>query len=199
MINIDYNHQTSFPTVIENPPLYSVTVGVGSYITESLKEVYKSEIPISGKEIIAIEYEESINLSAIVTDAELINADFYTAYAELTILGNGIAKIIVTGNPITRIERIYEKQYGITGEILPFENTLCTNVLTAGIIASMVGDFYVTRSVYNANYNGNILIEPMDIIFTENDFEKEMKTRVISNTIEHNGAWKGGLKWSRLS
>lgn len=197
IINIDYSHQTSFPDVLENPPLYSTMTGIGTYMQDVSKELVKLETPISGTQLIKLEYQEAVNLTSTVTGAARIRADYYTAYAEITISGSGIATIVITGNPITRVERQYERVYGRTGEILAWDNVLCTNDYSAGAITKLVGDFYTTRSIFSSNYNGHILLDPMDRILTQTDFEASMPSMLIGNTIEYNGAWRGALKWSR--
>lgn len=196
-LTIDYSMQTSSNAeVTQNPPLYSVIVGVGSYTLKAISELHSSTISIYGTEIVPIEYSESTNISATVSGGTLVNAKYYAAYAELTITANGSVAITVNGQNIERSEWNYEKQYGSSGEDLPWSNVLCTNVNTAETIAKFVGDFYVGRSIYSADYIGHPLIDSLDRIWTENDFDEKKSSLVIAHTLVYNGSWKGSLKWS---
>lgn len=197
-MKIDYGVQTSWALPTDNPPLYSVTVGVGSYVLESTTEIHRSNQTFVGIRTIEVNYAESHNITTIVTGGSIITeqTNYYATYATITISGNGSVGIIIRGNPLKRTNWTHEKIYGLNGEILPTENILCTNQDTAEIIAKTIGEFYSKRSIYSANYNGNPLIDPLDRIWVENDFEYSVSGLIIGHELEYNGAWKGKLKWS---
>lgn len=198
-LTIDYGHQTTHAIPFDNPPLYSVTTNVYSYSEDIETDVSKISIADAGVYILDIEYQAATNLRAEITNGTIVNAVFYTEFATIKLNAGAGSELVIRGNPLRKSSVIFEKKYGVSGEILPFDNPLCTNRDTANIITTLVGDFYEKRSVFTSDYNGNILIDPLDRIWTENDFESLAAGLVIGNTIEYNvgGSWKGKLKWAR--
>ena len=199
---VDEMQELGDPTITIKDRLRSVSIGLYNYSArETSEQVGKSAYTLSGTNVVTIKYssEYATNVSAEVSGATLIAAEYYASYAILTVTAlstNANVEITLTGyiiySTVSYLET-YRDATVVDGMDVVIENPFITNVSHATQVAAYVENYYLLRNEYSISYIGYPQAEPGDKIDLTTIYGTE-EVEIKNNTIEFNGGWSGTME-----
>lgn len=189
------------PKVIFESPLRSLSVNVYTYTSDTVSiELYSSIIRLSGVQTIRVKYggdKIATDVGATVIGGNLITAEYFVGYAELTIDADTEAdiSISITGYELkssaTRL--VYYLDNVITsGQDILVDNPLVTNTELAELIADHMLEYYLWRKRIEAPYLGAPDIKAGDALFVYSNYLNG-NVLLLEHTLRYNGGYEGSF------
>lgn len=110
----------------------------------------------------------------------------------------GHYRLNITGYRYKVVERYVTKQLHERGKTIKWENPLISDIEMAQDLAEWLGDYYKTGIEYEYDTRGNPEIDVNDIVYQENEFNKDMKVNIYRHTIGFNQAFSGKVTARRI-
>lgn len=199
---IDANQELGDPEITVSDRLRSVSVGVHNYsVASSTTEIGKAKYSLVETQTITIKYSEeyATEVSATVTNGNLVSASYYASYAVLTVSptsANSEVVITISGKPIEHTVsylEVYRNALIANGMDVVIDNSLITDIAHAQQVATYVKDYYLRRNTYKISYIGYPQAEPVDKISLTTIYGSD-DVEVLGNTISFNGGWSGVME-----
>ena len=174
-------------------PLYKVQANRYTYSTEQTKELYKTNISLSGTTTYHCEFQAATNVS-ISTTATIVSSNIYARAADITLSGNGTYQIIISGKPYTSVVDVAEiiASSDTKGGVDLENNVLVTNEATRTKLLARTRDYLSLRLTHEIQYRGNPEIETLDGIYLQSQYAMS-DAIVLSTTLNYNGAISGTI------
>lgn len=177
---LDFSTAMESPTVSKSEELRSVDVTVHSYrVSEQVTDIYQSsDMVIGGEKEIQITYDPSTDISAEVSEGEIVAAEYYAETAFLRIRAEDTVTIKVTGKALVDKQSIISTAVNRNGEPCPLNNPLVTNVVWARDLGEWVANYLKSRNSYETNFRQDFRLDVNDIIYIQSDFEENIPARI---------------------
>ena len=185
--------KTSMPTAKKYPILHNVVSKLFAYTVSSESEEL-NHIDVSGvtDNTYELDYEDATNISAIVSDSNLVVVGtpvFYARKAIVTITGTGT--LTITGNRITQNYVTVSKAYGTMGDDCPIENSLITSSSHLDAYMDWIAGITERRTQYTITDLGFPEIDVTDNVGLDSAFTEDLTGTVTKSTISYNGGFSG--------
>lgn len=177
---LDFATALQSPQVNKSEELKQVDVTVHSYhIAAQATEIYKStDVEINGEKEIQVNYDLATEMSASVTNGEILSAVYYAGTAFLLIRAESTVDIVVTGKTLVDKQSIITTSVNKLGEPCPLDNPLVTDVVWAKELGEWVANYLKCRSSYETNFRQDFRLDINDIIYIQTDFEENIPARI---------------------
>lgn len=194
-----YDFITNTPKITVQTELYNSIVYLYHYYVDSnISEIFKNDkLELSDTIVLEIEYDLAINVSATVTNATILSAEYYGRYALLEIEPTDITQPVslsLNGNKILNSQTLDIKNYNVMGENVEYKNELITPMLEnckTVKTKEFTGSWYNQRNIYTFENRGDITKDTRELIPIETDFTNNLVGYLVENNIKYDGAWSG--------
>lgn len=153
-------------------PLKQVNVLAYQYFQgDTGVELYRGAQTVTGETSITVTYSETArNVTAAVTGGTLTNAVYYANACLLTIEGNGIVEILVTGDTLKSSKTTVAVPSGISGEVITVDNPLITSPERARAVGAWMEAYLKNRMSLSSEWRADPRLDALDRITNENEF-----------------------------
>lgn len=196
---LDYTLMKQEPEVKKIPQLSEMQMDVHNYVVSpDASELYhEEELEVDGERTIEVTYQLSTNHNVVVTGGELVAAEMYAEYSKITVSGNGLVDVLLTGKTIEDSKSIVSVHFHDTGSPCPVDNPLITNRVHAADAGAWMGNYLQLRNSYSVDYREDFRIDVNDIIYQQSMFEGRFPVRVTKHVLNMPGQW-GEIETRRL-
>lgn len=173
-------------------PLKDVEIKIYNYfISETGKELFNGDIPLSGQRKITLAYSESAaNVTATVTGGVIENAQYFAHYCSLTLSGEGVAKVIVTGDILKTSDTTLVVTNEEKGESQSVQNPLITSSDHGLQVGEWVRNSLKNRKNLSSDWRADPSVDALDIVKNLNQYGSNF-ARLSNITLTYNGAFSG--------
>jgi hypothetical protein len=180
------------PEVALTKPLKQVDVSYYSFVVDAeIKEIYKSQLSVSGTETIQITYSNpAVETVATVEGGTLVSATYYTNACELEITASGVVEVTIVGKELKTSEAVVTVLAGEQGEKQSVKNKLITSQSRAIIVGDWVKKYLTNRRIVSLDWRADPRLDALDRILVQNKFGIS-PLLVTEFDIFYNGAFKG--------
>ena len=194
---IDFTSFSDIPTSRKRPPLFAIDIKIRDFnIKETVEELHKTTVTMYGNNRrMLFEYNNAVDVSAVVTNGTLVSAEYYAGACYLTINGNGQVNVVISGKKLEEKTRVVTYLKNIDGEIAEIDNPLVTSDDVANNLNVVMTDYLTKRSIYDSSYRGNVELDVGDIIYTDSNFSKDLESRILKHEISFDGTMKGKITY----
>ena len=196
---IGKNQQLGDPLIESTEELKSIKISVNSYeLGTEVEQIFKGEYTLSAESTITIEYEPSTDVSAVVSNATVNAAKYYSNSAVLTItpiVPDQIVTVTLNGKQLIRHVTMLETYNNTTitkGLDVELINPFITDVTLAKSLSEKVKDYYERRHTGTIKYIGYPEIVAGDQLRVISKYNDSI-VQVLENSIDYNGGWTGTL------
>lgn len=200
---IQQGHCYNQPALKLTKPLKQVDVNSYSYVTESTQsEIFSGEYEIFGTKTLQIMYTSpATNQSTLVVSGTLLNAQYFTYGCLLTISGNGLTTIIITGTRINQSNTVISLDMLIdNGYTETISNPLITSIERAAVVGEWASIPLKSRLRYAADYRGFQEVDALDAMWLKTRFDSPdypngaYPVIIDRHKLTYNGAWRGSFE-----
>lgn len=173
-------------------PLKDVEVKIYNYfLAETGKELFNGEIPVSGERKISIAYSEvAANVTAAVTDGVIESAQYFAHSCTLTLSGEGVAKVVVTGDILKTSDTTLVIANEEKGENQSVQNPLITSSEHGLRVGEWVRQYLKNRKNLSSDWRADPSVDALDIVKNLNQYGSNF-ARLSNITLTYNGAFSG--------
>ena len=189
------NDMTSSPKAIKQELVKDIIVPCYSYqFTEQEESLLSEEITVSeGEEITFLLDEPCYGFRATINETEggatiKGSGNYYVTIAFST---SGFVKLEIFGHRYKIVERYAIQTLNNRGKTIKWENPLISNMQMARDLAEWLGEYYVSGVEYEYNTRGNPEIDANDVVYQENEFNKDMMVTIYRYTLDFNQSFSG--------
>lgn len=190
------------PKAIKQELVKEVIIPCFSYQQSTTEEsLLSEEITISTNETVTFFLESPcynfrVTLNESASNVSVVSYGSY--YITIKFKISGTFKLEIFGYKYQIVERYVTKSLNAKGKTIKWENPLISDINMAADLAEWLGAHYLSKIEYEYNTRGNPEIDANDIIYQENDFQKDMKVNVYRYTISFNQSFSGKVTARRL-
>lgn len=197
---LDFSVAMVKPKVIISEKLKSVDAIVHSYsVPSDYTLLYQAvDVDIYGEKEIRIAYNPATEISAIITDGELVSAVFYAETGFLTIRADSTVGIEANGKLLTIKDSTVSVQVKNTGESCPVNNPLISSATVAQGVGEWIADYLKSRNSYETNFRQDFRLDGNDIIHIQSEFEEMIPARITKLQYRLPGQ-EGAIRVRRLT
>ncbi len=124
--------------------------------------------------------------------------DWGNYYVTLHYNVSGSFRLEVQGYRYKIVEQYAVKSLNARGKTIKWENPLISNMEMATDLSNWLGDYYNAGIEYQYDTRGNPELDPTDIIYQENEFQKDMKVNIYRYTTIFKQSFTGKVTARRL-
>lgn len=189
---VDNFNSYKYPEVKLSKVLQQVDVTVYTYFTENdSKEIYKGDIEVHGTETMFITYTvPAVDVSISVSGGTLNSVTYYTNACQLTLTGEGLVTVVITGKELKTSETVITVPTGERGEIQPIKNPLVTDTSQARRLATWARNILINRRQLTLNWRADPRLDVLDRIYVQNKYGFS-PLHVTRLTYDYKGSFKG--------
>ncbi len=168
------------PPVTKNPLLSTISMTCHTYTPKSETEnLYEEEWVLNGQETRTVLYNPAVEVSASLTNGEIVQAQYFSGAALLNIQGEGMTKLTLTGKRLEDAQSVVTLQKNERGEDCPFDNPLLSTPAHARQVGEWVADYLLMRNSYEMPFREDFRVEANDVLYMQSLFEEIFPARVL--------------------
>ena len=129
-------------------------------------------------------------------NAEIVSSNEYSITIKYTATKTFDLKIF--GKVIYVTDKKVVKSLNERGSIVEWNNPLINSQFNAQKVADWLANYYKNNIEYEYDTRGNPELDPLDIVYQENDFVKDMQVQIYDYTLNFNQAFSGKITARRI-
>lgn len=186
---------TSSPKAIKQELVKEVIVPCYSYQNgEKEESLLTEEVTVAENEIMTFYVgEPSYDFRAALTDVEggvtILESGSY--YVTVQFEQAGDYQLELFGYRYKVMEQNVTEVLGNRGKTVTWENPLMSDMAMATDLAAWLGDYHRVGIEYEYSTRGNPELDVNDIIYQENEFQKDMRVKLYRHTLEFKQSFSG--------
>lgn len=141
-------------------------------------------------------YDYFVKLNEQTGLADVI--DWGNYYVTIRYKVSGSYKLEIQGHRYKIVEKYTIKKLNSRGKTIKWKNPLIDKVVMAEELANWLGDYYTAGIEYEYDTRGNPEIDTTDIVYQENEFQKDMKVNIYRHTIKFKQSFSGRVTARRI-
>lgn len=124
--------------------------------------------------------------------------DWGNYYVTIRYKVSGSFRLEVQGYRYKIVEKYAVKSLHARGKTIKWENPLISDMEMATDLSNWLGDYYKAGIEYEYDTRGNPELDATDIIYQENEFQKDMKVNIYRHTIIFKQSFAGKVTARRI-
>lgn len=196
------NDMLTSPKAVKQELVKEVIVPCYSYQSGTEEEsLVNEDITVSeNEEVIFFINEPSYNFRATLdegtTGVSILETGDYYIKVKFSVAGDH--RVEIFGYRYKVVERYVTKQLNNRGSTIKWENPLISDMTMAKDLADWIGEYYAATIEYEYDTRGNPELDANDIIYQENEFQKDLKVRVYRESLGFNQSFSGSIVARRM-
>lgn len=197
---IEKNDMVSVPLAIKEEMVKEISVIAHEVTIGRYETVLETEVEAKEGQTETFEFEKPVlsyrlSLTSDV-NAEIVSSDEYSVTVKYTATKTFDLKIL--GKVIYVTDKKVVKSLNERGSIVEWNNPLISSQVNAQKVADWLADYYKNNIEYEYDTRGNPELDPLDIIYQENDFIENMQVQIYDCTLNFNQAFSGKITARRI-
>ncbi len=190
------------PKAIKQELIKDVIVPCYSYQKSNREEnlVNEEVVVAAGQEVTYYIQDASYGYRVLLNEqakqADII--DWGNYYVTIRYKVSGSFRLEVQGYRYKIIEKYAIKSLNARGKTIKWENPLISDMTMATALSNWLGDYYKSGIEYEYDTRGNPELDTTDIIYQENEFQKDMKVKLYRHTTIFKQSFAGKVTARRI-
>lgn len=191
----------SYPKMTKRETVKEIIVPYYTYRQNSTKEtIISEEVDVHTNETKTFLFDEplwqySADLEGSQNNIRIVAKGAY--YLTVEFKTTGKLTLNIYAYKYTKVESRVVKSLSDRGKTIKWDNPLVSDSQTASDLADWLGKYYSTKIEYEYTTRGNPELDVRDVIYQENDFQKNMLVDVHRHCIEFNQSFSGKITTRR--
>lgn len=203
---LDFSYILEEPKVTKTATLKAVACGAYSYFPEEkVSELHKGTYTLDGPTALHVTYSQGVAEGISAPGAQVVDAHYYAAAADVTLTGSGPVELVITGCKLAKGSsevRADVADADENGTVETLDNPLITDRAEALRTAEWVREYLLNRSTYEFSTRGNPELDPLDNIKIESQFKQAADERpgavVLVSETSYNGSLSNKMTVKRM-
>lgn len=197
---IEKNDMVSVPLAIKEEMVKEISVIAHEVTIGRYETILETEVEAKEGQTETFEFEKPVwsymlSLTSKV-NAEIVSSNEYSITIKYTATKTFDLKIF--GKVIYVTDKKVVKSLNERGSIVEWNNPLINSQFNAQKVADWLANYYKNNIEYEYDTRGNPELDPLDIVYQENDFVKDMQVQIYDYTLNFNQAFSGKITARRI-